>query len=66
MKPSVDLGNSFSAGGIFGPSLFLGAMLGGSFATASVLLATSVVRLYDLSVARTHDYFAGGVLVHNY
>ncbi len=29
-------------------------MLGASFATASVLLATSVVRLYDLSVAMTN------------
>jgi glucose/mannose transport system permease protein len=29
-------------------------MLGSSFATASVLLATSVVRLYDLSVAMTN------------
>ena len=29
-------------------------MLGPSFATASVLLATSVVRLYDLSVAMTN------------
>lgn len=29
-------------------------MLGGSFATAGVLLATSVVRLYDLSVAMTN------------
>lgn len=29
-------------------------MLSGSFATASVLLATSVVRLYDLSVAMTN------------
>ena len=29
-------------------------MLGGSFATAAVLLATSVVRLYDLSVAMTN------------
>jgi glucose/mannose transport system permease protein len=29
-------------------------MLGGSFATATVLLATSVVRLYDLSVAMTN------------
>ena len=29
-------------------------MLGASFATASVLLATSVVRLYDLAVAMTN------------
>ena len=29
-------------------------MLGASFATAGVLLSTSVVRLYDLSVAMTH------------
>ncbi len=29
-------------------------MMGGSFATAGVLLATSVVRLYDLSVAMTN------------
>ena len=29
-------------------------MLGGSFATAAILLATSVVRLYDLSVAMTN------------
>jgi glucose/mannose transport system permease protein len=29
-------------------------ILGGSFATATVLLATSVVRLYDLSVAMTN------------
>jgi glucose/mannose transport system permease protein len=29
-------------------------MLGGSFATATILLATSVVRLYDLSVAMTN------------
>jgi glucose/mannose transport system permease protein len=29
-------------------------MLGGSFATATLLLATSVVRLYDLSVAMTN------------
>lgn len=29
-------------------------MLGGSFATATILLATSVVRLYDLSVALTN------------
>jgi glucose/mannose transport system permease protein len=29
-------------------------MLGGSFATAGVLLATSVVRLYDLSVSMTN------------
>src|SRR6185369_7753513 len=29
-------------------------MMGASFATASVLLSTSVVRLYDLSVAMTN------------
>jgi glucose/mannose transport system permease protein len=29
-------------------------MLGGSFATATILLSTSVVRLYDLSVAMTN------------
>jgi len=29
-------------------------MMGGSFATASILMATSVVRLYDLSVAMTN------------
>ena len=34
--------------------MIIAPMLGGSFATATVLLATSVVRLYDLTVAMTN------------